>query len=129
MHNLPIWFHRAEAAFLFVAATALYFVLHAAGWWFLLLFFSFDLSILGYLAGPRIGAVIYNLFHNLALPLICLALGLLSYKIIWLDSLALIWLAHIGFDRMLGFGLKYPDRFGHTSLGLAASSPVKTNRR
>jgi hypothetical protein len=129
MNNLPIWFHRAEAACLFVAATALFFVLHAGGWWFIILFFSFDLSVLGYLANPRVGAITYNLFHNLALPLVCLALGLLSYKVIWLDSLALIWVAHIGFDRMLGLGLKYPDRFGHTTLDRAPQPAATKDRR
>ncbi|HUC86790.1 MAG TPA: DUF4260 domain-containing protein [Candidatus Saccharimonadales bacterium] len=116
MRNLPIWFQRVEAALLFVAMTALYLILHGNTWLFVLLFFSFDLSILGYLAGPRVGAVVYNIFHSFTLPLLCAALGLLSNQLVWLDSLAMIWLAHIGFDRMLGFGLKYPDRFGHTHL-------------
>jgi uncharacterized protein DUF4260 len=116
MRNLPIWFQRVEAAALFAAMTALYLIFHSSIWLYIVLFLSIDLSILGYLAGPRVGAIIYNSFHSLTLPFLCAALGLLSTHLVWLDALAMVWLAHIGFDRMLGLGLKYPDRFKHTHL-------------
>ncbi|MEZ4519386.1 MAG: DUF4260 domain-containing protein [Chloroflexota bacterium] len=95
-------------------ATAVYF-LSGYQWWVFLLLFAPDLSALGYLAGPRIGSVCYNAVHTIIGPLL---LGFVGWQ---LGSglalqLALIWLAHIGLDRVLGFGLKYPDAFKHTHL-------------
>jgi hypothetical protein len=74
-----------------------------------------DLSAVGYLAGTGLGARVYNLFHITPLPGLLVALGW------WQDAslasaLGLIWLAHIGMDRMLGYGLKYDDDFQHTHL-------------
>ncbi len=66
--------------------------------------------MLVYLGGPRIGAVSYNLFHNYALPCLLVAFGLLTGNLL-VVSVALVWFAHIGFDRMVGFGLKYPTLF------------------
>lgn len=78
------------------------------------LFLAPDLSFLGYLAGPRIGAAAYNLAHSYAGPGIAAALALLTGRP---PVLALIWAAHIGFDRALGYGLKYPTDFKDTHLG------------
>ena len=79
-----------------------------------LLFLAPDLSFAAYLAGPRAGAAVYNLAHSYVLP------GILV--IAWMATgrppvPSLIWLAHIGFDRLLGYGLKYPAGFGSTHLG------------
>lgn len=112
----PILWLRLEGA----AALSLSAYLYARtgqGWLlFALLLLAPDLSMLGYLAGSRAGAAAYNLFHSYALPL---ALG--AYAVA-LESppalaLALIWTAHIGMDRMLGYGLKLPTGFRHTHLG------------
>jgi hypothetical protein len=79
-----------------------------------MLFFAPDASFAGYLVGPRIGAAFYNLAHSYVSPLILAAvffsagIGL---------PLALVWAAHIGFDRTLGYGLKYPSAFRDTHLG------------
>jgi hypothetical protein len=83
---------------------------------FLLLFLLPDLSMLGYLGGPALGARLYNLAHNYVAPifLACWGLGVAREDVV---PLALIWTAHIGFDRLLGFGLKYPGGFGETHLG------------
>jgi hypothetical protein len=85
---------------------------------FALLFLLPDVSMLGYLANPRIGAVAYNAAHTYIGPL---ALG--SYSLATthytMVPLSLIWIAHIGFDRMLGYGLKYPTRFKDTHLNPA----------
>lgn len=87
------------------------------GWWlFAALALAPDLFMLGYLAGPRIGAIAYNLVHVTIVPL---ALGVAGF---WaaspiLTAIALIWLFHIAVDRALGYGLKLPTGFQDTHLG------------
>jgi hypothetical protein len=107
---------RLEGAAAFAAAIALY--AHAGYSWplFALLILAPDLAMLPYLIGPSAGAAAYNLVHTYALPL---PLALAGY---WLASpialaLCLIWIAHIGMDRMLGYGLKYASGFADTHLG------------
>ncbi|WP_449252755.1 DUF4260 domain-containing protein [Brevundimonas naejangsanensis] len=88
------------------------------GWGlFAVLFLAPDLSFAGYLAGPRFGALTYNLAHSLIGPLLLAGAGLVADQSLAV-ALALIWLAHIGFDRALGYGLKSPLDFGVTHLGL-----------
>ena len=82
---------------------------------FALLILAPDLSALGYLAGNKIGAYTYNLFHIYLLPAILGMYGLLGANTLALQF-ALIWFAHIGADRLLGFGLKYPSAFKDTHL-------------
>ena len=85
-------------------------------WVLLLLFFSPDLSMLGYLVNTRIGAFMYNLFHHRGVALALLASGfLMSQDILVTAGIQLF--AHSSFDRMLGYGLKFSDDFKHTSLG------------
>jgi hypothetical protein len=107
---------RLEGAAAFAAAIGLYG--HAGFSWlaFVVLFLAPDLSMLAYLVGPRAGALAYNLVHTFALALpIALAGFALGSPVA--SALALIWVAHIGFDRMLGYGLKYASGFGDTHLG------------
>jgi hypothetical protein len=80
-----------------------------------------DLAILGYLRGVRIGTVLYNLVHTLTGPLLLIGYGVWQ-RSPWILSYGLIWTSHIGLDRMLGFGLKYPTRFNDTHLGRVANS-------
>jgi hypothetical protein len=107
---------RIEGLMLFCAATALYQASGASWWLFAILFLAPDLSFAGYLASPRLGAIAYNALHATVAPLL---LGLASVLLQWplAGSVALIWLAHIGIDRALGYGLKYPAGFGFTHLG------------
>lgn len=87
------------------------------GWGtFAWLFFAPDLSFLGYFAGARVGALSYNLAHSLVGPLLLLALGLVLSSPSALGA-GLIWTAHIGMDRALGYGLKYSTGFTATHLG------------
>ncbi|MEH2514132.1 hypothetical protein V1291_005486 [Nitrobacteraceae bacterium AZCC 1564] len=72
---------------------------------------------LGYLAGPRVGAVVYNLAHDTCVPLLIVILGYIFAAHTYVLATALIWLAHIGFDRALGYGLKYQAGFSYTHLG------------
>jgi hypothetical protein len=107
---------RLEGAAAVVAAIALYG--HAGFPWLALviLFLAPDLSMLAYLAGPRAGALAYNLVHTYALALPLALAGFADGSTI-ASALALILIAHIGFDRMLGYGLKYASGFSDTHLG------------
>ena len=112
----PGWQRLEGLALLAVAAFA--YARLGQGWGlFALLFLSPDLSFAGYLAGPRIGALAYNLAHSLIGPLSLAGAGLVADQSPAV-ALALIWLSHIGFDRALGYGLKSPLDFGVTHLGL-----------
>src|SRR5579871_127983 len=87
-----------------------------ANWWLFLLWPLPDLSMLGYLSRPCRGARIYNAFHSYILPALLAISGLLLRSPLLLP-VALIWINHIGIDRMLGYGLKYSDGFAYTHLG------------
>lgn len=103
-----------------VAAAVVAIVLFAmtgVSWWlFALLILAPDLSMLGYLAGPRVGAVTYNALHILIAPLVLALAGVLLAGPIAI-AVALIWIAHIAIDRALGYGLKLPTGFQDTHLG------------
>jgi hypothetical protein len=87
------------------------------GWGlFALCFLAPDLAFLGYLAGPRVGAACYNATHAYVGAIACFAAGHALGNAILLAA-ASIWVAHVGFDRALGYGLKYASGFGHTHLG------------
>jgi hypothetical protein len=86
------------------------------GWkLFVALFLLPDVALLAYLLNARLGAALYNATHNQVFPLLLLALSLQRSD--WGVALSLMWLAHIGFDRALGFGLKYETSFYDTHLG------------
>ncbi|MCA0044085.1 DUF4260 domain-containing protein [Celeribacter litoreus] len=85
-------------------------------WMAVLLFFAPDLAFFGYLFGPRVGAVAYNALHIYAFGLILAAIGVVFGGPVWI-RLGLLWIAHAGFDRALGYGLKSAEAFGITHLG------------
>lgn len=107
---------RLEGLALFAAAVALYGALGHSWGLFALLLLSPDLAALGYLRGQRAGALAYNLVHTTSLPLLLGVLSLVLGAPLGVQ-LSLIWLAHIGMDRSVGYGLKYGDAFKHTHLG------------
>lgn len=112
----PAWQRLEGLALLALAALA--YARFGQGWGlFAILFLAPDLSFAGYLAGPRVGAWAYNLAHSLIGPLLLMGAGLLAAAPLAI-TLSLIWLAHLGFDRALGYGLKSPEAFGVTHLGL-----------
>ena len=86
-------------------------------WIWFLLFFSPDISMLGYLINNRFGAYVYNLFHHRAIALIIVALGLFLTSNIC-TAIGILLFSHSSFDRMMGYGLKFTDNFKNTSLGL-----------
>jgi hypothetical protein len=113
--RLPARLLRLEGFGILVSALALYF--HEGFGWILLvvLFLAPDLSFVGYLGGPVVGAIAYDAVHTTVLPLVLGVSGVLGD---WDTAvqIALIWLAHIGMDRMLGYGLKYPTGFKDSHL-------------
>jgi Domain of unknown function (DUF4260) len=84
---------------------------------FALLFLAPDVAMLGYVAGPRIGALTYNFAHTYVFGLALAVMGFFGGVPI-ATTLGLIWIGHIGFDRALGYGLKYPIEFADTHLSL-----------
>jgi hypothetical protein len=93
----------------------------AQPWWVLLAaFLLFDLSALGYLGGPRLGAILYNAVHNYTSPAVLVAaygaMLLAGHHVVWLALVAACWAFHVAVDRALGYGLKF-DEFTHTHLG------------
>jgi hypothetical protein len=106
---------RVEGATAAVAATVLYFDGGNPWWLFLVLALAPDLSMLGYVARTSIGSATYNVAHTYTLPIVLALVGLLAEADGAL-AVALIWLTHIGVDRALGYGLKYPTAFRDTHL-------------
>ena len=107
---------RLEGLCVLIAALAAY-SKTGFGWGAFALYFLIpDLSLLGYFKGPKAGAACYNLAHSYIGAIACLAIGALTPAPAMLCA-GIIWCAHIGFDRALGFGLKYADGFRFTHLG------------
>jgi hypothetical protein len=115
IERLPRGLLHVEGLAVLAASLVLYFHLDF-GWLLLVvLFLAPDLSMLGYAGGPRLGALTYDIVHTYALPVALGAGGALAESDL-ATQIALVWLAHIGLDRMLGYGLKYPTGFKDTHL-------------
>ena len=112
---MPAVLLRLEGAAVFGASIALYLHADYSVLALVLLFLAPDLSLLGYLGGPRVGAASYNALHTEIWPVVLAAVGVLA-DVSVLTQLGLIWLAHIGIDRLIGFGLKYPTELKDTHL-------------
>lgn len=115
VERLPARLLRLEGLAVAVGAIVLY--LDAGFGWLLLvlLILAPDLSMLGYLGGTKVGAASYNVFHTYGLPVALAVAGMVA-DADTATQVALIWLAHIGGDRFLGYGLKYPRSFKDTHL-------------
>jgi hypothetical protein len=90
--------------------------IHLSWWLYVILFLSPDIGMVGYIVNTKIGALTYNLLHHKAIACILLFLGIIQSN----DYLLLagfLLLAHSSLDRILGYGLKYPDNFKHTNVG------------
>ena len=115
---------RLEQVGFFLFSIYLFGQLEFAWWWFPLLILTPDLSMLGYLAGPAAGAWTYNIIHHKGVALGVYLLG------VWLAAPALllagvILFGHSSMDRIFGYGLKYPDSFQHTHLGMLSGGQSK----
>ena len=113
---LPILLLRAEAAVVLAAVLLLYGQVQRSWWLFAWLILLPDVSLLGYLAGSRMGALAYNVFHTYLTPA-ALATGAYLAGSRTAMAVGLIWIGHIAVDRLLGMGLKYSKGFGVTHLG------------
>jgi hypothetical protein len=115
MFTRPALLLRIEEASVLAAAVFVYAHLHFSWVLFAVLFLTPDLFMAGYLVSPRVGAAVYNLAHSLFTPLALFGFGYAEGRPIAM-AVAIIWVCHIAFDRMLGYGLKYPTRFKDTHL-------------
>jgi len=113
--GLPRLLLRSEGVALLAMAAVLYGRQRQSWWLFVALLAVPDLGLLGYLAGARAGAVAYDLTHTYLPPAVLGLGGVLGGSGLAV-SVALIWFGHIGMDRALGLGLRYPDRLRHSHL-------------
>lgn len=104
-----------ESAAILAASTYGYHLFSGNWLMFFIVLIGIDISIAGYLISKRVGSIAYNLLHNYLLAVILISLGLLTQNDLFI-SLGLIVSAHVGMDRALNLGLKYPDNFKHTHL-------------
>lgn len=111
------WVLRLEGLCVLIAASLFYPKLGFSWGTFALFLLTPDLSFLGYFAGSRVGALSYNAAHTYIGAITCLVAGFFL-SVPALSCAGIIWCAHIGFDRALGYGLKYSAGFGFTHLGL-----------
>ena len=117
-----VWWLRCEGLAVAALSAVLYGRTGASWWLFAALWLAPDLAMLGYLAGPRWGSYCYNAAHWYLLPS-ALAMVALLVPYPALMPYALLWFNHIGVDRLLGYGLKYPTGFGATHLTALKTHP------
>ena len=107
---------RAEGLATFGAGLAGFLSLGLPWWAFVLFLIAPDVSMVGYARGPRLGAIVYNLAHDLATGLAVASVGL-AIGNVPVAAAGAILVAHSGMDRMAGYGLKLPSSFKDTHLG------------
>lgn len=93
-------------------------------WAWPIIFLLPDVSMLGYLAGSRLGAITYNIGHHKLTAAAVIAIGWIWHSPALMASGLILW-GHSSFDRMLGYGLKYSDSFHHTHLGMVGKKGAK----
>lgn len=115
MRNASIkYILKAEAAAVFLASILIYSKLDFSWWTFGLLLFAFDISMVGYMVNPKIGALLYNAVHTYTAPSLLVGVWFFVQEVTML-CVALIWFAHISMDRAIGYSLKL-DGFKNTHL-------------
>ncbi len=115
---------KLEEAAIFLFCIFLFSKLNFEWWWFPILLFLPDIGMIGYVLNPRFGALTYNLTHH-RLTASIVALYAITYGNDSWKLIAIILFAHIAFDRVLGYGLKYNDSFQNTHLGTIGRGKVK----
>ncbi|HRE48832.1 MAG TPA: DUF4260 family protein [Aggregatilineales bacterium] len=106
---------HSEGLLLFLAAVTAYAHLRGSLLLFIALLLVPDMGMLGYLRSPVLGSFTYNLVHTFALPSFLLFGSLIGESLLGVQ-IALIWFAHIGMDRAVGYGLKYGREFKATHM-------------
>jgi hypothetical protein len=106
---------HSEGLVVFLAACVIYHETGESWGKFAALFLAPDLAMLGYLLGTKAGARIYNAVHTYTAPFLLWIVVYFAH-VPALFPLCLIWVTHIGFDRLLGYGLKYATGFKSTHL-------------
>jgi hypothetical protein len=115
LDRLPRLLLHAEGVTVAAAAIAVYFYADYPWWLLVALALAPDLSMAGYLGGMRVGAATYDAVHTYAFPIALAASGLIANTDLAVQ-IGLIWITHIGVDRAIGYGLKYPASFKDTHL-------------
>lgn len=113
--SIPRLLLHLEGLAVLVGACALYGRLGFNWTWFAVFLLAPDISMLGLLASPRIGAACYNAVHTYLAPVVLLG-ALRLFHLSGCDWIVLVWFAHIGLDRCVGYGLKYPEDLKRTHL-------------
>ena len=109
--------HASAELLVLALALTTYASLGGSWGWLAALFFAPDVVLLGYLVSPRVGAAFYNAGHSYLGPALVAGIAFAFGAPTWALLGALIWVGHIGFDRMLGYGLKHATSFFDTHLG------------
>ncbi len=117
---------KLEELFVFLLAIYLFSRLAFPWWLYLVLFFLPDIGMLGYLHNPRSGMITYNIIHHKAVSIGLYLLGALMGSPI-LQLAGLVLLGHSSLDRALGYGMKLPDSFDHTHLGMIGKAAKSNN--
>lgn len=107
---------KLEETGIFLLTVYLFSTLDFAWWWFPTLLLVPDIGMIGYLINSKIGALLYNLFHH-RLVAACVGMYGLAFENTYWILAGVILFAHISFDRIMGYGLKFNDSFNHTHLG------------
>ena len=115
LDRLPRLLLHVEGAVVAVSAVALYLHLGYPWWLLLVLALAPDLSMVGFAAGPTAGTVAYDAAHTYAIPVALALIGVFANAELAVQ-VGLIWAAHIGVDRAIGYGLKYRTGFADTHL-------------
>ena len=106
---------RLEGLAVLALSAYSYAVIEGRWLWYAVLFLTPDLSMAGYLVNPRVGSVAYNIVHTYLAPAALLGAGWVFHLPV-LTLAGLILVGHIGLDRFLGYGLKYPTAFKDTHI-------------
>lgn len=128
----PNTIQRVESGLIAALAMIATISIEPGRWWFpIAIFLVFDLSTVGYVDSPAVGAFWYNAIHTYTWPAILAVIALVtrdssSSLSTWIALIALAWAFHVGVDRMLGYGLKLPDGFTSTHLGRIGRDRART---
>jgi hypothetical protein len=108
---------KLEELLLFIGSVLLFGLATSYNWWiFAILFFLPDISFAAYLINTNVGSWVYNILHHKGIMIGLILVGYFA-KMEWLFAVGIVFLGHAAFDRVFGYGLKFPDDFKHTHLG------------